>query len=125
VHRLAAFTRVGASGDYEARLDLGRADELGQLAESFNAMSAGLAERDRVRDLLDKNVSPEVAAQLLRDGATLGGEERELTILFADLRGFTTLSEKLTPPDLLALLNRYLDRMSGAIEAHGGVIDKF
>jgi adenylate cyclase len=125
VQQLAAHTHVIARGDYETRLTLDRADELGQLADAMNQMSAGLAERDRVRDLLDKNVSPEVAAQLMRDGATLGGQEREVTILFADLRGFTTLSEKLSPPDLLALLNRYLDRMSGAIEAHGGVIDKF
>ncbi|MEY2878542.1 MAG: hypothetical protein RLZZ15_922, partial [Verrucomicrobiota bacterium] len=102
-----------------------RADELGHLSEAFDQMARGLDERDRVRDLLDKNVSPEVAAQLLRDGATLGGEEREVTILFADLRGFTTLSEKLTPHELLTLLNRYLDRMSAAIEAHGGVIDKY
>ncbi len=122
---LAAHTRHVAAGDYTRRLDLRRADELGQLATAFNDMTAGLAERDRVRDLLDKNVSPEVAAQLLRDGAALGGEEREVTILFADLRGFTTLSEKLPPRELLALLNRYLDRMSAAIEAHGGVIDKF
>ncbi len=122
---LAEHTRLIARGDYTSRLDLGRADELGQLADSFNAMSAGLAERDRVRDLLDKNVSPEVAAQLMRDGAALGGQEREVTVLFADLRGFTTLSEKLTPPELLALLNRYLDRMSAEIERQGGVIDKF
>ena len=125
IERLAAHTeRIGA-GDYETRVAVDRADELGRLAGAMNAMSAGLAERDRVRDLLDKNVSPEVAARLLRDGATLGGEEREVTVLFADLRGFTTLSERLAPPELLALLNRYLDRMSGAIEAHGGVIDKF
>ena len=122
---LARQTRLIASGDYAARLTLDRDDELGQLATSFNAMSAGLAERDRVRDLLDKNVSPEIAAQLMRDGATLGGEEREVTILFADLRGFATLSEQLTPPDLLTLLNRYLDRMSAEIERQGGVIDKY
>jgi adenylate cyclase len=122
---LAAHTKVIAAGDYARRIDLRREDELGQLASAFNAMSAGLAERDRVRDLLDKNVSPEVAAQLLRDGATLGGEEREVTILFADLRGFTTMSEKFPPRELLALLNRYLDRMSREIERHGGVIDKF
>ncbi len=122
---LAEHTRHIAAGDYERRIDLAREDELGQLAQAFNAMSAGLAERDRVRDLLDKNVSPEVAAQLLRDGAALGGEEREVTILFADLRGFTTLSEQLSPHALLTLLNRYLDRMSAAIERHGGVIDKF
>src|SRR5262249_55742883 len=118
-------TQVIARGDYDTRLALDRADELGQLAGAMNQMSAGLAERDRVRDLLDKNVSPEVAAQLMRDGAALGGQEREVTILFADLRGFTTLSEKLTPRDLVTLLNRFLDRMSGEIEAQGGVIDKF
>ena len=125
VERLAAHTERISAGDYSARVPVDRADELGRLAGAMNAMSAGLAERDRVRDLLDKNVSPEVAARLLRDGAVLGGEEREVTILFADLRGFTTLSERLTPPELLALLNRYLDRMGVAIEAHGGVIDKF
>ena len=125
VRLLAAHTRLIGVGDYATRLAVDRADELGHLADSLNAMSTGLAERDRVRDLLDKNVSPEVAAQLMRDGAALGGEEREVTILFADLRGFTTLSEKLGPPALLALLNRYLDRMSAEIEREGGVIDKF
>lgn len=125
LRQLAAQTRRVGTGDYTARLDLPRADELGQLATAFNEMTAGLAERDRVRDLLDKNVSPEVAAQLLRDGASLGGEEREVTVLFADLRGFTPLSEKLPPRELIGLLNRYLDRMSAEIESHGGVIDKF
>lgn len=125
VQRLAAHTRRIADGDYAARLDLRRRDELGQLADAFNTMSAGLAERDRVRDLLDKNVSPAVAARLLREGAALGGEEREVTVLFCDLRGFTPLSEGLAPRELVALLNRYLDRMSAAIEAEGGVIDKY
>ena len=125
VQRLAQHTRVIASGDYDARLDLQREDELGDLAKAFNAMSTGLAERDQVRDLLDKNVSPEVAAQLMQDGSRLGGEEREVTVLFADLRGFTTFSENLPPQDVVALLNRYLDRMAEAIEAEGGVIDKF
>ena len=125
VQQLAAHTRHVASGDYERRIELDRVDELGQLATAFNNMSVGLAERDRVRDLLDKNVSPEVAAQLMRDGAALGGEEREVTILFADLRNFTTMSETFSPRDLVQLLNRYLDRMSAEIESRGGVIDKF
>ncbi len=125
IEQLAAHTRIIAGGDYTTPLTLQRTDELGRLADAFRAMTAGLSERDRVRDLLDKNVSPEVATALLRDGAALGGQEREVTILFADLRGFTTLSEKLTPQELLTLLNRYLDRMSAAIESQGGVIDKF
>lgn len=125
VQRLARHTRVIASGDYATRLDLRREDELGDLAQAFNAMSTGLAERDQVRDLLDKNVSPEVAARLMQEGSGLGGEEREVTVLFADLRGFTTLSENLPPREVVALLNRYLDCMAQAIEAEGGVIDKF
>jgi adenylate cyclase len=122
---LVGHTQRIARGDYSVRNTTYREDELGRLSEAFDLMSRGLAERDRVRDLLDKNVSPEVATALLRDGATLGGQEREVTILFADLRGFTSLSEKLPAPELLTLLNRYLDRMSAAIEAQGGVIDKF
>ncbi|MCC6414812.1 MAG: HAMP domain-containing protein [Opitutaceae bacterium] len=125
VQELAEHTAIIARGDYTTRLHPHRVDEFGQLAASFNRMSEGLAERDRVRDLLDKNVSPEIAAQLLRDGAVLGGEERVVTVLFADLRGFTTLSETLPPRELIALLNRFLERMSAEIERHGGVIDKF
>ncbi|MBI5690931.1 MAG: HAMP domain-containing protein [Verrucomicrobia bacterium] len=125
IHELVGQTQRIAQGDYTVRPAAYRLDELGHLSRSFDDMARGLALRDRLRDLLDKNVSPEVAAQLIRDGDALGGEEREVTILFADLRGFTTLSERLPAPELLTLLNRYLDRMSGAIEAQGGVIDKF
>lgn len=125
VQELAAHTRHVAAGDYSRQLDLPRADELGQLAVAFNRMTAGLAERDRVRDLLGKVVSPEIAAQLLQSDLQLGGEEREVTVLFSDLRDFTALSERLPPAEVLALLNRYLDRMSGVVERHGGVIDKY
>ena len=125
VNQLAAHTRNVAGGDYSARIDLRREDELGQLAAAFNHMSAGLAERDRVRDLLGKVVSPEIASQLLQSDLQLGGAEREVTILFSDLRDFTTLSEGMPPTELLGVLNRYLDRMSAAIEKHGGVIDKY
>lgn len=125
VQQLAAYTRLVAAGDYTRRIDLPREDELGQLATAFNQMTAGLAERDRVRDLLGKVVSPEIATQLLHSDLKLGGEERVVTILFCDLRDFTGLSEKMEPAAVLALLNRYLDRMSTIIEKHGGVIDKY
>lgn len=125
VQQLADHTREVARGDYSRRIDLPRADELGELATAFNQMTSGLAERDRVRDLLGKVVSPEIASQLLHSDLQLGGEEREVTVLFSDLRDFTALSEKLPPAEVLALLNRYLDRMSSIVEKHGGVIDKY
>jgi len=125
VQQLAQHTKLVASGDYSQRIDLGRKDELGQLATAFNQMTAGLAERDRVRNLLGMVVSPEIATQLLKSDLKLGGEEREVTILFCDLRDFTSLSKKMPPTEVLALLNRCLDRMSTIIEQHGGVIDKY
>ena len=125
MQQLAAHTKLVAAGDYTQRIVLPREDELGQLATAFNQMTAGLAERDRVRNLLGMVVSPEIATQLLHSDLKLGGEEREVTILFCDLRDFTSFSEKMPPTEVLALLNRYLDRMSTIIEQHGGVIDKF
>jgi adenylate cyclase len=125
LQQLADHTGLVAAGDYTRRIELPREDEIGQLATAFNHMTAGLAERDRVRDLLGKVVSPEIAAQLLHSDLKLGGEERVVTVLFSDLRDFTSFSEKLPPTEVLALLNRYLDRMSTIIEKHGGVIDKY
>lgn len=125
VQELAAHTGRVARGDYTTRIALDRADELGQLATAFNDMTSGLAERDRVRDLLGKVVSPEIATQLLHSGVALGGEDRIVTVLFCDLRHFTSLSERLEPQAALGLLNRYLDRMSTVIESRGGVIDKY
>jgi len=125
LQQLAQHTKLVAAGDYTQRIELPREDELGQLATAFNQMTAGLAERDRVRNLLGMVVSPEIATQLLQSDLKLGGEEREVTIFFCDLRDFTSFSEKMPPTEVLTLLNRYLDRMSGIIEQHGGVIDKF
>src|SRR5947207_14311097 len=88
-------------------------------------MSAGLAERDRVRNLLDKVVSPAIATELLRKQVTLGGEQREVTVLFSDLRNFTTMSEPLAPEETLGILNHYFSRMAAIVEKHGGVVDKY
>jgi len=119
-----AADRIGR-GDTSVRTDLPHRDEIGTLGRAFNRMAEGLAERDRVRDLFGRAVSPEIAAKLMRDGISIGGEEREVTVLFSDLQGFTSLSERLPPSRMVSLLNRFLDRMCGVIERHGGVVDKF
>jgi len=125
VQALAEHTRRIARGDYETHVMLRSSDEFSQLAEAFNQMTDGLAERDRMRDLLDKNLSPEIAAQLLKDGSALGGEEREVTILFVDIKGYSRMAEQLPPTLLISTLNHYLEHMSTAIESEGGVIDKY
>jgi adenylate cyclase len=125
VLQLAEGARQIAAGNFQHRVELKQEDELGSLAASFNQMSKGLTERDRVRDLLGKVISPEVATELLRKDVVLGGEEREVTVLFSDLRNFTNMSELLSPHEMVGVLNRYFTRMSAIVEAHGGVVDKY
>jgi adenylate cyclase len=125
--RLAEDARRVEEGDYTPRpcLTLDRRDELGQLSRSFQHMTVGLAERDKVRNLLGKVTSPAIAAELTRRKLLLGGEEKKVTIFFSDLRNFTPLSESLPPVELLEVLNAYLTSMSRIVDQHGGVVDKY
>lgn len=125
VLRLAAGARLVEAGDYGVIVPAAQQDEIGQLTASFNRMVQGLAERDRVRSLLGKVVSPAIAHELLRKEIELGGEEREVTVLFADIRDFTSLCERRSPHDILSLLNDYLTRVTAVVEEHGGVVDKY
>ncbi|MBI5500381.1 MAG: HAMP domain-containing protein [Deltaproteobacteria bacterium] len=116
-----------ARGDLGARLDLDRRDEFGLLSAHFNRMAKGLEEREFIRETFGRYVSPEVAATLLADrGAVpLGGEEREVTVLFSDLRGYSTISEKLAPAQVVALLNGYLTAINEVIDAHQGCVIEY
>jgi len=100
-------------------------DEFGYVTERFNHMVSGLRRGELLRNLLNLYVSPEVAREALERGAGLGGQVVECTVLFSDIRGFTTLSEKLPPDQLMDLLNRYMSRMVGVIVANGGMVNKF
>ena len=113
------------AGDYRHTLKLKRKDELGLLSTAVGHMSKGLQERNQVRDLLGKVVSPEIASELLKKDIELGGEDRHATILFSDIRKFTNFCEKRDPKNILQLLNRYLSSMSNVVENHKGVIDKY
>jgi adenylate cyclase len=125
VAELARGARRIERGDYGDPVILAQRDELGALASSFNAMMKGLAERDRVRDLLGRVVAPEIAEELLRGEIVLGGEERRVSVLFTDVRGFTGLSEREDPQRLVRILNAFLTAVSAAIEGHGGVVEEY
>lgn len=122
---LVSGMREVLRGNLEHRVAVTRHDEIGFLATSFNEMTGGLAERARIRAMIDKVVSPEVAHARLARGLALGGELREVTVLFADLRDSTALGERLTPTALLELLNAFLSRMAHAIDQERGIVDKY
>jgi adenylate cyclase len=122
---LAAGAGRISDGHYETIGDIGAQDEFGELATAFDKMVRGLIERDKVRAMLGKVVSPAIAEELLSQQMDFGGREQEVSVLFSDIRGFTTLCEGRSPSAILAMLNDYLSTVSDVIDARGGVVDKY
>jgi adenylate cyclase len=123
--RVVWASRAVASGDLEQQVEVITQDEVGILAESFNEMVEGLRRGQFIRDAFGRAVSPEVLEELLAGGLELGGETRQVTVLFSDIRGFTSLSESSEPQVVVQWLNEYLGLMTAAVGAHGGVVNKF
>jgi adenylate cyclase len=88
-------------------------------------MTNGLRERERLRYAFGCYVAPEVADEVMCHGVSLGGEIVNASVLFADIRGFTALSERMTPDEVVGLLNRYFAAVEPAIRAEEGWINKF
>src|SRR5438128_2427252 len=124
----AAMGRV-REGDFEitAAPSTRTNDEIGDLARSFDEMAQGLKERERLRGTLGRYVSGDVAERILSedDDLALRGEVRHVAVLFLDVRGLTNISEKLTPSEVVALLNEYFDVVVDRVGAHGGTVNKF
>ena len=100
-------------------------DELENLAEGFNQMVDGLQERDKLRSTFGKYMTASVMEHLMAGRVQLGGETLKVTILFTDIRSFTTISEKMEAHALVALLNEYFTDMVTVIINEDGVVDKY
>jgi class 3 adenylate cyclase len=100
-------------------------DEFLDLGAGFNTMLLGLREREALKDTFGRFVSQDVATAVLEGQVPLQGETREVSILFQDIRGFTTLSEQTSPAALLHLVNEFFTEMVAAVEAHGGTVKQF
>jgi adenylate cyclase len=127
LRRLRAGVERLSKGDLAVRVPPTSQDEVGELTRAFNEMGESLQQKERIQSAFGRYVSDYVLNQLLETGAdgTLGGTEREVTILFADIRRFTRLSEGMKASDVVALLNEVFQLASDRILEHGGTIDKF
>jgi adenylate cyclase len=125
VQRLKTATERVGRGDLSTRVPVGSADETGALTRAFNRMVAGLEERERLRDAFGTFVDPSLAERVARDGTDLRGEEVEISILFMDVRGFTTFSERSSAQEVVAKLNELYELVVPVILRNRGHANKF
>lgn len=112
-------------GDYTVHVPIYDGTEIGLLQAGFNQMVQGLREKEDLRDLFGRHVGEDVARAALDRGIALGGEVRDVSVLFVDVIGSTSLAESREPEDVVGLLNQFFDVVINVVHEHGGVINKF
>jgi len=127
IHEIIKISSAVSAGNYDVRFTKPRNDELGELMKAMNDMTDGLAQKERVEQTLSRYVAPQVAREVLRDTAQSGAVGRTVTasVLFADIVGFTALSESMPADEINTLLNEYFGYIAHIVDACHGHIDKY
>lgn len=112
--------------DVTARTQVRSRDEVGELAKAFDEMVVGLRERAKAYAVMRQALGASVVDTVMKMSETeLGGQRKDVAVLFSDLRDFTKFSEGHSPEEVVQMLNEYFDIMVKVIEKHGGWLDKF
>ena len=127
VRRLLAGTRAVEQGQLDGLIDITTRDEIGQLTAAFNGMVEQLRNKEKMRETFGRYIDPRVVEGLIDRPNLIAtdGQRRVMTVLFCDMKGFTSLSEDTTPQGLVKVMNHYLTTMSGPIRNHQGILDKY
>ena len=127
VRSLAIAMRDVQGGNLNIELPVSSSDEVGRLTDSFNFFVKELRSKERLKQTFGKYIDPRILEHVLAqpDTEAVASGRREMTVLFADLVGFTGLSERLTPLLMVTLLNRHFGLQALAVQEHHGVVDKF
>ena len=127
VRLLLQGTREVEAGQLDRSIDVVTSDEIGQLTAAFNRMVGQLRHKEQIRRTFGRYIDPRVVEGLINQSAAAAteGQRRVMTVMFCDMKGFTALSEGMTPQGLVKVMNRYLSTMSEPIRAQQGIIDKY
>ena len=122
---LRRATEAVREGRYDVSVPVTTGDELGELAAAFNETVAGLAERERLREAFGTYLDKAVAEYILSEGFEAGGVELEVSVLFCDVRDFTSFAARADAKEVVACLNELFEAVVPIISRHGGHVDKF
>ncbi|EKD83682.1 MAG: hypothetical protein ACD_39C00527G0002 [uncultured bacterium] len=126
INFLVEKMRKLAGGDFDVQTSVLFDDEIGRLKQNFNLMVGQLREREEIKDTFGKYVSIEIAKHLITNRkVSLGGENIVATVLFSDIRNFTSMSERMSPEEVVSMLNTYFSYITEPVMEHRGVINKF
>lgn len=127
VKELLQGTRDVELGRLDGGINVSTADEIGELSVAFNRMLEQLRQTRRARETFGRYIDPKIAERLIdwSEAAAPDGQRRVMTVMFCDIKGFTSLCEGMTPQGLVKVLNLFLSTMSAPIRESGGIIDKY
>src|ERR1700691_340691 len=126
VRLLLQGTRDVEAGQLDRSIDVVTSDEIGQLTAAFNRMVGQLRQKEQIRRTFGRYIDPRIVEGLINQSAAAAeGQRRGMTVMFCDMKGFTGLSEGMTPQGLVKVMTRYLSTMSEPIRAQQGIIDKY
>ncbi len=125
IEAVRAGQRRVQDGDLATAIPVYDGSELGLLQAGFNEMTAGLRERERIREAFGTYLDREVAEHILEEGPSLSGEEVEVTVMFIDIRDFTGFAERASAREVVGTINRLFEEIVPIIHDHGGHVDKF
>jgi adenylate cyclase len=125
VRSVAAALRQVGDGNLDVSVPVYDASEVGRLQSGFNSMVHGLRERDRLQDLFGRQVGDAVAARALEYGVELGGETRDVAVLFVDVVGSTTLAVTTDPQEVVRRLNAFFSVVVEVVSTYDGWVNKF
>jgi adenylate cyclase len=125
--KLAQGTKVIAGGQFDVVLPITSQDEIGDLTGSFNEMAKSLREKEKIKRAFSSYVARQVVDEILKhpDEIAFSGERRDVTVIFCDMRGFTPLTERLAPEEVVAALNSFYSLMIELTIKNDGTINKF
>jgi adenylate cyclase len=127
VRRLVSGLDAVHRGDLEVQVPVQSRDEVGALTDAFNFFIREMRSKEQIKQTFGKYIDPRVVEHVLAqpDAGGTRGDRRVMSVVFADLVGFTALSERLTPSLVVTVLNRHFGLQAKAVQSHHGVVDKF